>query len=322
MPRNASVSFTLSKAFTKTSLKGTPKSSDNGQVSVSFLFEGKEEPAFAEKIVRLLDSLRSYFPFIGAYTWEINSSNSFPHSTGIASSASSMSALALCLCSVEQQLMGKKQHDADFFRKASNIARLGSGSACRSVYPELALWGQHPGVSDSNDEYAIPMQQRLHPDFRHMRDAILIVSNKEKDVSSRAGHALMEENPFAEARYAQAQAHIEAILKAVTHGDIITFGHIVEKEALTLHALMMSSEPSYLLMKPNTLAIIEKVRQLRGKEGVPVCFTLDAGPNVHLLYPEAAAARVETFIREELLTYCEEGQCIMDQVGQGPEEIT
>src|SRR5690606_22821198 len=119
------------------------------------------------------------------------------------------------------------------------------------------------------------------------------VSKKEKDVSSRAGHALMEGNPYAHARYEQANTHITDMLQALENGDINAFGRIVEKEALTLHALMMTSEPSYLLMRPNTLAIIERIRSLRETKGVPVCFTLDAGPNVHLLYPREVSATVE-----------------------------
>jgi diphosphomevalonate decarboxylase len=321
MPRNASLSFTLTNAYTETSLHGTAKTNGDSVISVNFLFEGKPEPKFADKIVRYFDGLRSFFPFIGDYQWEISSHNSFPHSTGIASSASSMSALALCLCAAEQQLQGKEQHDDAFFRKASIVSRLGSGSACRSVYPELVLWGKHISIPGSSDEYAIPMEQHLHPVFRQMQDAILIVSKKEKDVSSRAGHALMEGNPYAHARYEQANTHITDILQAVEKGDITAFGRIVEKEALTLHALMMTSEPSYLLMRPNTLAIIEKIRSLRETKGVPVCFTLDAGPNVHLLYPKEVSATVETFIQEELLTHCEERQWIKDYTGTGPAVI-
>jgi diphosphomevalonate decarboxylase len=321
MPRNASLSFTLTNAYTETSLHGTAKTNVDSVISVNFLFEGKSEPKFAEKIVRYFDGLRNYFPFIAEYHWEISSQNSFPHSTGIASSASSMSALALCLCSVEQQLQGIALHDDAFFRKASIVSRLGSGSACRSVYPELALWGRHDDIPGSSDEYALPMQQQLHPVFRQMQDAILIVSKKVKDVSSRAGHALMEGNPYAHARYEQANTHITDILHALVNGDITAFGRIVEKEALTLHALMMTSEPSYLLMRPNTLAIIEKIRSLRETKGVPVCFTLDAGPNVHLLYPKEVSATVETFIQEELLAHCEERQWIKDYTGTGPAVI-
>jgi len=318
LPNNSSLSFTLTHAYTETTLHGTPKEKQDDRISVTMLFEGHEVPKFTEKIERLFDTLREHFPFIAAYHWHIVSRNSFPHSTGIASSASSMSALALCLCSTEQKIQGREHHDEAFFRKASVIARLGSGSACRSVYPELALWGKLDSIPGSSDEYALPMEEHLHPVFRGMRDAILIVSSAEKSVSSRAGHALMENNPYAAPRYVQANAHIETLLSALQNGDFDAFGRIVEKEALTLHALMMMSAPSFLLMRPHTLTIIEQVRAWREENNVPLYFTLDAGPNVHLLYPAEEEGRVETFIQDQLLQYCEEQQWIMDEVGTGP----
>ena len=97
-------------------------------------------------------------------------------------------------------------------------------------------------------------------------------------------------------------------------GDI----NITESEALQLHALMMCSNPSYILMKPNTLRIIEAIRSFRNETQIPLCFTLDAGPNVHLLYPESEAEKVEQFIKDELASYCTDGRWIADHVGDGP----
>jgi len=251
----------------------------------------------------------------------IHTGNSFPHSAGIASSASAMSALALCLCSLEDKLFGTLQEPAEFDRKASWLARLGSGSACRSIFPYAAIWGETALVPGTSNEYAVPVGDLVHEQFRDFHDDILIVSTSEKSVSSRAGHALMDDNPFAEPRYAQARQRLSRLLDAMRAGDLATFGQIAEDEALTLHALMMSSHPSYLLMQPDSLAIIEKVRAYRAATGHPVFFTLDAGPNVHLLYPGEIIHEVRAFIGDELAEHCENGYVQQDWVGEGPEEL-
>ena len=122
LPRNASISFTLNSAFTETSVKYIAKTDDNKNIDLKFLFEGKENPKFAEKIQKFLESIVPHFPILPYFSLEINSTNSFPHSTGIASSASSMSALALCLVDIENALDGGlRPHE--FFEKASKIAK-------------------------------------------------------------------------------------------------------------------------------------------------------------------------------------------------------
>lgn len=321
LPQNASVSFTLDHAYTQTSVAYSSRTSNSPGISIRFQFEGQPNPKFEEKIYKFLSSITNFFPFLKELHLEIESTNSFPHSTGIASSASSMSALALCLCQIERNEYDLLKNDEDFFQKASIIARLGSGSACRSVYPYLGMWGHLDGLLLSSNEYAVPVYQKIHPVFKSFRDSILIVSAEEKSVSSRAGHALMVGNPYADARYQQANMHVIQILEAMENGDIETWGSIVEKEALTLHALMMASEPPYILMHPNTLKVIEKIRSFREESGTPVYFTLDAGPNVHILYPDNVKDKVISHIEKELVSLCENGRVIHDQVGLGPVKI-
>jgi diphosphomevalonate decarboxylase len=320
LPKNPSVSFTLSQAYTDTFISYRASESSEIPLSITFSFEGAPQPAFEKKILDFLSTIIIYFPFLKGLHLDISSSNSFPHSTGIASSASSMSALALCLCQIESNIYGgMRPHE--FFEKASMIARLGSGSACRSVYPTAALWGRHDRIAFSSNEYAIPVGEKLHEIFRDMCDTILIVSSTEKEVSSRAGHALMEGNPYAEARYTQANRHVLDILDAMETGDLERWGNIVEKEALTLHALMMASEPPFILMQPETLTIIRKIKSYRAETNVPIYFTLDAGPNVHLLYPATYKDQIKTFIEQELLTCCENGKVLYDNIGKGPEKL-
>ena len=318
IPQNPSISFTLSECCTETFVQ-YEKAEHFG---FQFFFEGKENPAFGAKIEKFLLENQSFFPFINQLNLKVESRNTFPHSSGIASSASSMSAFVMCLLEIERSLSLSKGRPIDMvLRKASYFSRLASGSACRSVYPKMALWGVTEAYNGSSDEYAVPLENDIHPVFKTFRDSILIVSSEKKSVSSRAGHGLMEGNPYAPARYAQANENIKNLLTALKSGDLDTFINITESEALQLHALMMCSNPSFILMKPNTLRIIEMVRNFRNETQIPLCFTLDAGPNVHLLYPETAAENVGYFVESKLIDYCADNQWIIDKVGDGPKKL-
>jgi diphosphomevalonate decarboxylase len=319
LPNNSSISFTLSQAYSETKISYSPKQ-DDGNISLDFIFEGNKNEAFENRIKKFLTAIITHFPFLTAYHLQIESSNSFPHSTGIASSASAMSALSLGLCSIEKEIVGSLQDDESFFKKASIISRLGSGSACRSVYPHLAIWGENAGISGSSNEFAIPFKEAA-PIFSTFHDSILIVSSDEKTVSSTAGHELMHTNIFAETRYKQANTNTVKIIEALKNEDMDAFGLIVEEEALTLHALMMTSHPSYVLLQPNSLKLIEVIRNYRNDTKLPVYFTIDAGPNIHLLYPHNIASEIQQLIKSDLSLYCENGKVIEDKVGVGATQI-
>lgn len=321
LPRNPSISFTLDAAYTETILEYGSKVSDKPGVSVDFMFHREHNLQFSNKIERFLTSLLPIFPFLSQIDLTIFSSNSFPHSAGIASSASAMSALALCLCSLEDELFGTLSDDAEFEQKASYIARLGSGSACRSIFSKAALWGETPDVKASSNLYATGWGHHLHPIFTTFHDDILIISKDEKSVSSTAGHKLMENNPYAETRYMTVDTRLKRLISALKSGDVERFGAIVEQEAFGLHGLMMLSEPPYLLMQPSTVAAIQRLMSWRSSTKIPLYFTLDAGPNLHLLYPDESASKVAAFIRSELLPFCVEGSFIPDRVGNGPRQL-
>ena len=310
LPNNPSISFTLSRCFTETSI--TCKSNDSKSYNLQFLFEGKESPKFKEKIEKYLVDNQQYFDFLNGLDLIVESCNSFPHSSGIASSASSMSALVLCLLKIEK-IVNQDVTPVDL-QKASFLSRLASGSAARSVYPVMTLWGVTPSVPISSDEYAVPLANMVAPVFQTYHDSILIVSNKEKSVSSRVGHSLMNGHPLAEHRYATARQNTERLLKVLQSGDIQEFMTIAEAEALQLHEMMATSNPPYHLMEPNTQKIIELVKNFRYETKTPLCFTLDAGPNVHLLYPNDCNDTVKQFIKTELLQYCHEYKWIDDKV--------
>ena len=310
LPNNPSISFTLSRCHTETHITFNENATD--KYSMQFLFEGKESPKFQEKIEKYLVENQQYFGFLKGLDLKVESSNSFPHSSGIASSAASMSALVLCLLQIEK-IVNNDNTPLDM-RKASFLSRLASGSAARSVYPVMALWGKTPSIADSSDDYAVPLADIVNPVFKTYHDSILIVSNKEKSVSSRVGHSLMNGHPLAGQRYETARKNTERLLKVLKDGNLDEFIDIAEAEALQLHEMMATSTPPYKLVEPNTLNIIEAVRNFRQETKIPACFTLDAGPNVHLLYPDANDAQVKQFIKDNLLQYCHENQCIDDVV--------
>lgn len=314
LPKNPSISFTLQNARTETKITFSKQKS----FALSFLFEGKEEPLFGEKIHDFLMGIMNYFPFLNQLKLTIDSKNTFPHSSGIASSASSMSALIMCLLDIENQILGKEEMD---LQKASYFSRLGSGSASRSIFPKAALWGETNFLKESSNQFAIGLDTILHPNFQNYCDSILIISKKEKTTSSRAGHLLMNDNPYAFVRYEVAKQNVNNLFEILKSGNYDDFIPIVESEAMQLHALMMCSTPSVVLIQHNTLKVIDLVNSFRKETNIPLCFTLDAGPNVHLLYPETFKEKVQDFIKNELAPLCQQGVWIDDKMGVGATKI-
>jgi diphosphomevalonate decarboxylase len=318
IPANPSISFTLNNCKTITSLSATRKD-DVNDFSFDLLFEGKPKESFRPKIQKFLERIVIYCPYLKQYHLTIDTENTFPHSSGIASSASGMAALAMNIMSLEKEINPSISEDY-FYAKASFLARLGSGSACRSVKGQVVVWGKHAEVSESSDLFGVDFGT-MHEVFQKYQDTILLVDKGEKQVSSTVGHDLMHNHPFATRRFEQAHENLSSIKEILTIGNVAEFVKIVESEALTLHAMMMTSMPYFILMKPNTLEIINKIWSFRNETSIPVCFTLDAGANVHVLYPENVKEIVLQFIKNELVGYCQNGQYICDQIGQGANQL-
>jgi diphosphomevalonate decarboxylase len=315
LPANPSISFTLSTSATTTRLRWEEAKGHGGQIAV--LLDGKPAPGFLPKIEQFYARIAAHVPFFQDYNYTIDTHNSFPHSSGIASSASGMSALALCTLSMANTL---GIETPDFYKQASMLARLGSGSASRSVYGPLAIWGEHKGTPGSSNTFAIPYTE-VDPVFDAFQDYILLVDKGVKQVSSSAGHGLMDGHNYARERFAQAHKNLDELKGYLKNGDLFAFGEVVESEALTLHAMMMTSRPYYLLVKPNTIAIIEAIWAFRAETKIPVFFTLDAGANVHMLFPKAQKQNVDAFVKSTLHTYCHKGEYLCDEVGNGPEQL-
>ena len=319
IPANPSISFTLNHCKTITKL-GFKKKEDSLNFSFDLLFEGKSKEDFKPKIQKFLERIEIYCSYLKNYHFTIDTQNTFPHSSGIASSASGMAALAMNIMSLEKEL-NPAMTDNFFYQKASFLARLGSGSACRSVKGNMVVWGNHKEINGSSDFFGVKFPSEVHTNFKKYQDTILLVDKGEKQVSSTVGHNLMHNHPFAEQRFTQAHHNLSTIKRVLENGNLDEFIQIVESEALTLHAMMMTSLPYFILMKPNTLEIINKIWKFRNETKIPLCFTLDAGANVHVLYPENVRVETLQFIKDELIGYCQNGQYICDEIGFGAQKL-
>ncbi|MDH7447982.1 diphosphomevalonate decarboxylase [Aquimarina sp. 2201CG14-23] len=316
LPENPSISFTLDVCNTKTTLHYKRLENISENFKFELFFEGESKPDFKPKIENFFQRIATYVPFLKHYKFTIETSNTFPHSSGIASSASGMSALAYCLMQLEKEI-NPEMTDKECLLKTSFLSRLGSGSASRSIEGPITVWGSHKNVEGSSDAYAIKFPYEVHECFTDYQDTILLVDKGEKQVSSSVGHDLMHGHPFSSKRFEQANENIDKLKGILISGDLDGFIEVVESEALTLHAMMMTSLPYFILMKPNTLSVINKVWEYRKETGSKLCFTLDAGANVHLLYPNNEKDQVKDFITRELVAYCQKGQYICDKIGLG-----
>ncbi|RRO24938.1 diphosphomevalonate decarboxylase [Flavobacteriaceae bacterium 14752] len=320
IPANPSISFTLQNCKTETFLESRKLPKSTSRFEVEVYVDGRLKQDFKPKIIQFLQRIEPYFSFLKDYSFKVNTENTFPHSSGIASSASGFAALAACLVRLEQILAQQEEPPLNT-TKTSFIARLGSGSASRSISGPMMVWGKHSNLNQSSNEIAVKHDD-VDDIFKTYQDVILLVDKGQKKVSSSLGHDLMNNHPFAQSRFQQAQNNLSELLEVLKVGDLARFIEITESEALSLHAMMLCSQPYYILMKPNTLKIIEHIWEFRQKTSIPVSFTLDAGANVHVLFPKDHKTKVLEFINTNLIGYCQNEQYICDQVGGGIDPLT
>ncbi len=318
IPMNPSLSMTLKYAFTQTEVSWEPKNTNEEVAFDFFLGHEKAGYEFEKRIEKLIRHFAKEFPHLLDYRFNIKSINTFPHSTGIASSASGLSALALSLLSVALKTTGNSMNYTEQIRKASYYARMGSGSACRSVEGPYMIWGKG-ALDNSSDEFAVPFVP--HQDFHKIHDTIILFDKRPKKVGSSAGHALMREHPYRKGRIAQAGKNTKKLIEAMNAGDFETWQFITEQEALSLHALMMSSPQPVLLLEPNTLKFIHDLYEFRTGRGYKVAFTIDAGPNVHLLYAPSDREVIQGFIGNWLLDNHLQLEVIDDETGNGAKQL-
>ena len=310
IPANLSISYTLTHCRTNTTMEFFA----GEDFSVQTFLAGNEEKKFAEKIEKYFKNIEPYLPWILKGKYIIKTENTFPHSSGIASSASGFGAIAKCLMNLDQLFSTDNHEPLTINQKASFLARLGSGSACRSLYEGLVVWGKTKEVMGSSDLFAVQYPNtEIHPIFKNFNDWVLLIHEGQKSVSSTVGHGLMNTNPYAERRFQEAHENFTKLKTILATGDMEGFIKLVEHEALTLHAMMMMSDPAFILMKTGTLEVINKIWDFRRITGLSLFFTLDAGANVHLLFPnDIDNERITDFIKTELIPLTQKGGVVKD----------
>jgi len=262
IPLNDSLSMTLSDAITTTTVEW------DSELSVDELYLNGERVLDGRlvRVSRYLDRIREQYYRLPA---RVASVNSFPAGTGIASSASAFAALATASLGA----FGEEMPDE---RELTRWARRGSGSASRSIQGGFVQWH---GGRDDESSYSEQLCSEAHWD---LRDLVVIVSKAPKAISSSEGHKIASRHPWMAARQESLPERLLAMKGAIARRDFSTFGALVEHEALELHAIMMSGQPSALYLQGETIRLIHALQGWRN-DGLNVWFTLDAGPNLHVL---------------------------------------
>jgi len=297
IPYAPSLSMTLRTCCTRTTaaFRDGDKGDDDVWIATD---DGVLQPAeddFRGPVIRHLRRLRQWADREG--TFRIATQNTFPASAGIASSASGFAALTLA----GLRAMGKSPGP----QTSSILARRsGSGSAARSVMGGYVEWPK------GDDATAV---QCLPHDHWELRDVVVIVDTEPKTVSSREGHRRAPTSPFFEPRLDHLGARLDTVRSALWNRDIEALGEAVEREGIELHLIAMSSRPPIYYWKPETLAVLEAVRELRSS-GVTAYATMDAGANVHVICPASAEPQVADRFRD----MDQVDRIIRDGVGAGP----
>ena len=219
--------------------------------------------------IRTLEFLK-LFPMVGTH-FEVRTENNIPTAAGLASSASGFAALVMALDDLAGWALDKKQ--------LSMLARLGSGSAARSIFNGFVQWNGGT-AADGLDSFAEPLSN----DWKAFRIGILELSKARKPVGSRDGmNRTVETSELYKSWPAQANRDLATIRSAIESQDFPTLGKTAEQNALSMHATMMSAWPPLIYLQPESMEMIHKVQRVRA-DGLEVYLTIDAGPNIKLLF--------------------------------------
>ncbi len=274
LPLTSSVSMTLADAHTTTSFAWLPP---DMLPADAITVDGAPLHGSAHtRVERHLDRIRALAGI--SQRAQVVSSNNFPMASGIASSASGFAALTVAACRA-----AGLQLDAT---RLSALARLGSGSASRSLFGGFVLWER------GTDDATSVARQLFAPGYWNLVDIVAVISRAPKQVSSEGGHQLAASSPLNDARATHAARILPDVVEAIRARSLARLGPLIEMDALAMHAVMMTSTPALLYWQPGTLEVIHSVQRLRADDGVAAYFTIDAGPNVHVLCEPGDVAHV------------------------------
>lgn len=276
LPVNSSLSISLGHLGTQTTLS----LADVDQVWLNGERLTDDTP-FARKVIAFIDLFRRD----QAVTLKVDTRNNIPTAAGLASSASGFAALSLAI----NQFFALDLSDDVL----SAFARMGSGSASRSLFQGFVEW-ERGQQEDGMDSFARPLAAR----WDTLRIGLVKVATGEKKVDSRSGMTrTLETASLYQAWPAQAARDISRLHSAISDKDFQLLGETAEHNALSMHATMIASWPPLIYWQPDSLAAMQKVWQLR-EQGIPIYFTMDAGPNLKLLFEAEHEADVLTAFGE------------------------
>ncbi|MEZ4666948.1 MAG: diphosphomevalonate decarboxylase [Anaerolineae bacterium] len=276
IPVNDSLSMNLDDLFTQTTVEWRTDLKQH-----TLLLNGEEQIGQPlERVSRHLTMLQKHLD-LNIYAY-VESANNFPMGAGIASSASSFAALTLAAVRAATAMLSE--------RELTVLARLGSGSASRSIPEGFVEW--YAGGSHETS-YAESFAPASHWDIV---DIIAVVSSSHKAVGSTEGHRSALTSVLQSSRVADAASRVAICKNAVLERDFTSFAEIVERDSNLMHAIMMTSNPPLFYWLPASVAVMEAVRTAR-QEGLSVCYTMDAGPNVHCICLRHDKDNVQSLLR-------------------------
>lgn len=297
LPLSNSISMTLADAYTTTSVDWDSR---GNLATDEITIDGKRmQGKSTDRIVHHLNRMRALAE--KDHRARVVSLNNFPMASGIASSASGFAALTVAGCAALQLDLSPTQLSA--------LARKGSGSASRSIFGGFVEWEK------GRDDATSVARQIQPPDHWALLDIVAVVSAAEKPVSSESGHLLAATSPFSAARIDALDMGLTEVRSAIATCDIERLGRVIERDALAMHAVMMTSVPNLIYWQPGTVEVIHAVRRWREQERIPVYFTIDAGANVHLI----CEAALRTAVSDRLRTLKSVQQMIVSKPGPGPQ---
>jgi len=261
LPENGSLSMNLSDLSTTTTVEFS-SDFENDEIIIN----GKKDEIEGNRAVKHLDRIRILAGT--AQKAKVVSENNFDTGTGLSSSASGFAALSFAAARAAGLNLTEKE--------LSILARQGSGSACRSIPDGFVEW---LNGNSSETSYAVSL---FSPDWWDIADIVVVVNTGKKEVSTTEGMKTTITSPFFKTRLDNIKEKILTAKKLLKEKNFISFGELVEAEALELHAIMLTSNPSLIYWTPGTLKMMKLVKKWR-KEDLPVYFTINTGQDIHLI---------------------------------------
>lgn len=281
LPTNNSLSVTLDGFYTQTTVEF-----DKQLAQDDFILDGEKVTGEAfKRVTEYLDLIRDYGDMKGLYA-RVNSTNAVPTAAGFASSASGFAALA----AAATKAANLNVSDVEL----SKLTRQGSGSACRSIYGGFVEW-EKGDKEDGTDSYAKEIAPQAHWDIRV---AAVVLNETEKDISSREGmKRTVDTSEFYGGWLSGIPADLTEIKAGIQARDFTRVGAVAEANCLKMHATTLGAKPPFTYWTDATMRVMQTVQNLRKKD-VSAYFTIDAGPNVKVLYQPKDEAEVEKTLRE------------------------